>query len=374
MGKVGPTNMALPDWTVSDKRYALWLSQLRFGHVMLKTAQYNRHFTSLPARLDDATIPFGAFERDVDAFVLRPQPVAAPLPLMTWLPKVIRYAPMHYRRSYTDLTTTFDDYTKKFSSKTRNEIKRNIRRYAEHVKDENPVRRFEGVAGITEFHALARTVAKKTYQEKLVGGGLPGDEHYLREMRRLAAAGNARGYLMMHGARPVAYLYLIAHSGVLHSESTGYDPAYKEWSVGASLLYAALKDLFDEHEYPLLDYGEQESAHKELFGTHHALVAHVFYFMRRPKPLAVVTAQAGLHKVGKELKGALGRWKMDGVARRIVGSAPRASRAGAPSSSAAPGFASSSDLRGLAAPGALGYAARDTRGDREVHEYPGGRS
>jgi hypothetical protein len=311
--------MPAEDWTISDKRYAFWLSQFRFGQVTLRTAQFNQHYTKLPPQLDESIVPFDTLGREVDVLVLRPQPIAEPLPIVTMLPDAVRYAPMQYRRSYTDLTTTFDDYLKKFSSKTRNTIKRNIRQYSEHVKDENPIRRFEGEAGIVEFHRLAREVAKKTYQEKLAGGGLPPGDDYLVSMRRLASEGHARGYVMMHGDRPVSYLYLIAHSGVLHFESTGYDPAYKEWSVGRNLLYSALKELFDEHEYPLFDYGEQEGAHKEMFGTHHTLAAHVFYFMRRPKPLSVVAGQAGLHYLGKEVKALLEKYEIEARARKLVG-------------------------------------------------------
>jgi hypothetical protein len=311
--------MPAEDWSISEKPYFFWLSRFRFGKVTLRTAQYNRHFTTLPADLDESIIPFDTLGKEADVLVLRPQPVPAELPVVTVLPKAVRYVPFQYKRSYTDLTTTFDDYLKKFSSKTRANIRKHIRQYNEHVKDENPVRRFDGEAGIIEFHRLAREVAQKTYQEKLAGGGLPPGDEYFAEMRRLARDGKARGYVMMHGERPVAYLYVLFHSGVAHFESTGYDPEYKEWSVGRNLLYSGLKELFDEHVYPLFDYGEQEGAHKDLFGTHHTLAAHVFYFMRRPKPLAVVAGQAGLHYLGKEVKALLEKYELEDKARKIVG-------------------------------------------------------
>jgi hypothetical protein len=66
-----------------------------------------------------------------------------------------------------------------------------------------------------------------------------------------------------------------------------------------------------------------------VFGTHHVLVAHVYYFMRRPKPLGVVAAQASLRYVGAELKAALARGRMDQIARRVVGLAPRSPQAAA---------------------------------------------
>jgi hypothetical protein len=307
------------DWTISDRPYPFWLSRFRFGQVTLRTAQYSKHFTTLPPQLDDSIVPFDTVGREADVLVVRPQPIAEAMPVVTLLPHAVRYAPMQYRRSYTDLGGSFDDYLKKFSAKTRKGIQRSIRHYNEHVKDENPIRRFEGEAGIIEFQRLAREVAKKTYQEKLTGGGLPAGDDYLAQMRRLASDGRARGYVLMHGDRPVSYVYLIANLGVMNFESTGYDTEYKDFSPGRCLLYSVHKDLFDEHQYPLFDYGEQEGPHKELFGTHHTLVAHVFYFMRRPRPLSVVAAQAGLNYVGTEVKSALAKYEIEERARKIIG-------------------------------------------------------
>jgi hypothetical protein len=311
--------MADSDWTITEKRYAFWLSRFRFGQVTLKTAQYAKHYTTLPPDLDESIVPFDTLGKEADVLVLRPQPLKEPIPVVAFGPQAVRYAPMQYRRSYTDLSTSYEDYMKKFSSKTRGTLKKHIRQLSEHVKDENPIRRFEGEPGIVEFHRLAREVAKKTYQEKLAGGGLPPEPEYLEQMRELAREGNARGYVMMHGTRPVAYLYAIAHSGVLHFESTGYDPEYKEWSVGRILLHHCLQELLNEQKYPLFDYGEQEGAHKELWGTHHTHAAHVFYFMRRPRPLAVFAGQAGLHYLAKETKVLLEKYELEEKARKVIG-------------------------------------------------------
>jgi hypothetical protein len=311
--------MPTEHWKLSDKHYSLGLSRFRLGKIALQTAQYEKHFTTLPPRLDDSIIPLDELGKNVDVFVLRPQPIEVPIPVMTVLPKAVRYAPTQYLRSYADLSGTFEDYLKKFSPKTRKGVQRSIRQYNEYVGDEHPVRRFEGEAGIVEFHRLAREVAKTTYHEKLVGGGLPPGEDYLIQMRRLAVEGRARGYALMHGKRPVSYVYLVSHSGVVHLESTGYDPDYADFSPGRYLLYTAHHDLFEEKKYRLFDYGEQEGPHKQLFGTHHVLVAHVFYFMRRPKSLSVVAGQAGLHFLGRELKATLEKTRNEERARRLIG-------------------------------------------------------
>jgi hypothetical protein len=309
----------IEDWTISDRPYVFSLSHFRLARVVLRTAYFNKHFTTLPADPDESRIPFAELGADADVFVVRPHPITAELPMVTAFPRAVRYVPWQYRRTYTDLGTTFEDYAKKFSGKTRNTIKRMFRQFKEHVGDQNPVRRFEGAEGITQFHASARQIAEKTYQEKLAGGGLPAGDAYLAEMRRLASEGRARGYLLMHGEKPVSYLYLVAQHGVLYFESTGYDPAYSKFSPGRSLLFYALEEIFPERKYPLFDYGEQEGAHKDLFGTHHTQVAHCFYFMRRPKPLAVLGGQAGLQSLSRGVKATLEKYDLEQRARDILG-------------------------------------------------------
>jgi CelD/BcsL family acetyltransferase involved in cellulose biosynthesis len=175
---------------------------------------------------------------------------------------------------YIDLSGTFDDYLKEFSSKTRSTLLRKVR----NISGTMECRCFRTPDDAVDFHKLAREVAVKTYQEKLFDGAIPASDEFVAKMRALAERDCFRGYTLSSNGRPVSYLYLPIENEVLIYGYLGYDPEYANLSVGTVLLYMALDQLFAERRFRYFDFTNGEGQNKRLFGRASFLRGDVYFF------------------------------------------------------------------------------------------------
>ncbi|WP_242096152.1 GNAT family N-acetyltransferase [Sphingomonas sp. CROZ-RG-20F-R02-07] len=120
------------------------------------------------------------------------------------------------------------------------------------------VRAYRTPHEVAAFHPLARAVSATTYQERLLGSGLPQDPAPLLS---LAAEDRVRAWLMVVEGVPAAYLCCTADGDVLRYDHVGHDPAFSDRSPGAVLQMAALRDLFADR-FTHFDFTEGEGQHK----------------------------------------------------------------------------------------------------------------
>lgn len=166
-----------------------------------------------------------------------------------------------YTRHFVDLTGGFDAYLAGFSSKSRATLLRKQRRFSEQSPD---VRMYRTPAEIEAFERLARPLASRTYQERLLGAGLSDD---LETMRSLAANDAVRAFILFRDDAPASYLYLPAKGRTLIYAYLGYDPDLAGLSPGNVLQLQALKMLMDEGRFDRLDFTEGDGQHKAVFAT-----------------------------------------------------------------------------------------------------------
>jgi CelD/BcsL family acetyltransferase involved in cellulose biosynthesis len=166
-----------------------------------------------------------------------------------------------YTRSYADLTGGYACYLEHFSSKTRSTLLRKQRRFADGAPD---VRMYRTVTEIEAFDRLARPLAQRTYQERLLGAGLSDD---LGRMRALAAEDAVRAFILFRDDEPAAYLYLPAQGRTLIYAYLGYDPELAALSPGNVLQLRALEMLMEERRFDRLDFTEGDGQHKAMFAT-----------------------------------------------------------------------------------------------------------
>ncbi|MGJ3629853.1 GNAT family N-acetyltransferase [Sphingomonas sp. MMS24-JH45] len=76
------------------------------------------------------------------------------------------------------------------------------------------VRAYRTPADMATFHPLARRVAARPYQERLLGSALPA----------VLPAGEARAWLLFLGEAPIAYLWSGAQGDTLRYDYVGHDP------------------------------------------------------------------------------------------------------------------------------------------------------
>ncbi|MCP5140814.1 MAG: GNAT family N-acetyltransferase [Gammaproteobacteria bacterium] len=226
------------------------------------------------------TPPTDALTAGSDGFLIRAMPLNEDLPTISRIGTFLRYIPLQYWHSHIDLSTSFEAYQQKFSSKTRATLNRKVRKFAQHSGGEIRWHRYTTREEMDEFFRHARAVSALTYQERLLDAGIPGTDAFIESAKSLAAEGRVRAYALFDGERPISYLYCPIHDGVLIYAYLGYDPDYAQLSVGTVLQWLALESLFAEGHFRAFDFTEGQSEHKRLFATHQQMRGNVFFLRR----------------------------------------------------------------------------------------------
>lgn len=228
------------------------------------------------------------------------------------------YTPAQFDRYFIDLNQTFEEYSGKFSSKTRSTIRRKIKKFSAQCEGEFHWRRYSTPEEVEEFFAHARTVSSKSYQEKLLDAGLPDSPEFLAQMKHDAALDQVRGYLLFDGEKPLAYMYCPISNGSLLYHSLGYDPEYLRWSVGTILHWFAFEDLFGEGLFRYFDFTEGQSEHKRMYSTGSVLCGNVYIFPRTLANRVLLNSHHSVDKLSTYLGDLLQRWGLKARVRRFI--------------------------------------------------------
>ncbi|MDD2541860.1 MAG: GNAT family N-acetyltransferase [Desulfuromonadaceae bacterium] len=188
----------------------------------------------------------------------------------------LRYSPRIERLYLVEITGTFDDYLNRRSSKSRKNLKRAVKKVLEQSPDALQIA--TNPSQIVNFYREASEISEQTYQEKLLGSGLPKNEEFMRSMQECAERGKARAYLLRYQGKSIAFAWCAANGDVLNYQLVGYLPEWASLSPGTVLLYMIIEDIFKHGEYSVLDFGPGESAYKAAFATTSIEYADVFVF------------------------------------------------------------------------------------------------
>lgn len=180
---------------------------------------------------------------------------------------MIAFVRQHYTRHHVDFRIGLQMYEASLSANTRSSMRRKARRVMAVSNGVLDIRRFRTPDDMTKFHDVARRISLRTYQEKLLGGGLPVDKVFLQQMYSGAAADSVRAWLLFIAGEPAAYLYCSIQNGLVRYDYVGHDPAFNDLSPGAVLQLEALRDLFAEGRYTRFDFTEGDGQHKRQFAT-----------------------------------------------------------------------------------------------------------
>ena len=209
------------------------------------------------------------------------------------------YSPLEYSLHCVRLQGTFGEYLKKFSSSSRKTLRRDWEKFQELSGLADCVREYRAPDEMTEFHRLARAVSALTFQERLLGVGLPDNPAFIDSLRTQAAQDLVRAYVLFDKEHPVAFAFCSGERDRLTYQIIGYDPAYRDRSPGRTLLYVILDKLFAEQRFAVLDFGSGEAFYKSFFATHSVPCKDLDCFRPAPRNVAFVAAQWGLSSVSR---------------------------------------------------------------------------
>lgn len=180
----------------------------------------------------------------------------------------IRYVRYRDVLHYVEIAGSFDDYLKRFSAKSRQNLTRSVRRFLERDPQRNGCEIYTAAADMQYFQREAAAISQQTYQTRLLDAGLPADAEFLQGMLAAAERGEARGYLLRDGDRAIAFAWCRSHGDNLVYDIIGYLPDSASLSPGNVLLYLILQDVFSNGHYAILDFGPGEAQYKSMFATH----------------------------------------------------------------------------------------------------------
>lgn len=293
----------------------------RIGARTLMAVQ--RDMVRVPLSLDEARegrLPvLPPLPRDAHGYVVTSLPEDRLEAMVYASGRMIGFVRQKYTRYYADLTGGFDAYMASLSGNARQGAKRKAKKIAQVSGGDLDIRSYRTPAELEAFHDIARRIALRTYQEKLMGEGLPATPEFIQGMLSAAAADRVRAWLLFIAGEPAAYLYCPAHGETLVYEYVGHDPAFNDVSPGAVLQVEAFRDLFDEQKFARFDFTEGDGQHKRQYAT--GGVPCVDVLLLRPSLTNRVTTAAlgGFNKTvagGKALVELVGLEKLSKKLRR----------------------------------------------------------
>jgi hypothetical protein len=165
-----------------------------------------------------------------------------------------------------DLPGSFDEYLSSLGGKTRQTLRRKMRKFDELYQGR--VRRVTTPEDVDWFLTVGERISRTTYQWN-VGQQLRNDEATRERYVRNARTGRLRCYVLMAGDEPCAFLRGTLRDGVFDYETPGYLSTYARESPGTVLLLRAIEDLISEPDCCVFDFGTggDEIGYKSLFGN-----------------------------------------------------------------------------------------------------------
>jgi hypothetical protein len=172
---------------------------------------------------------------------------------------------------------SFEEYLGKFSSKHRQTLKRKVRKFQDVAPSETHMLRFSDPDQVDAFLDQAVKISRRTYQWTLLGEGLRGGENVRRHLGFLAKNGWLRSYLLVGKGEPCAFLVGFQYGPCYYLYDMGYDPGWRDYSVGTVLQMGIIEDLFSYNRPAVYDLGEY-GTHKQEFATDHYSQGKIFLF------------------------------------------------------------------------------------------------
>ena len=296
-----------------------WPLKFQIGARTIGTVR--RALVRVPLDLDDtlaANPPaLPALPPDADGYLVTSLPVAHRAAMLRTTGGMLAFERQGYTRRYADLTIGHAVYLDGLSANTRAAIRRKRKKIVAASNGALAIRRYGTPDEMTEFHAIARALARVTYQERLMGSGLPDRPDFMQRMVTMAAAGRVRAWLLWIGDAPAAYLYCPIHGDTVIYEYVGHDPRFNDLSPGSVLQAEAFADLFADPALRRFDFTEGDGQHKRQFAT--GGMACVDLLLLRPTIAnrAILTAMRGFDGGIALAKRIVARFDLDALARRV---------------------------------------------------------
>ena len=206
------------------------------------------------------------------------------------------------------LPGTVEDLYQGFSKRVRKEFR---------AKKANLFRKFEGrirteciqtSAELDRIIPHIEAVAKKTYQRGL-GVGFADTPQIRRRLHLFAEKGWLRAYILYLDDKLCAFDIGTVHDGVFAGEFTGYDPLFRDYSVGSFIMITMIEDLCRQGVKEA-EFGAGQAEYKRNFSNCQTMEASIHIFAPTIKGVMLNTLRTVTGLIDKTLKATLERTQL----------------------------------------------------------------
>lgn len=166
-----------------------------------------------------------------------------------------------YKRRLCDIGSGFENYLGSLSAKSRQSMKRSLRRFEADFKGRFAFDVYVSPPEVTKFLEAVEPVSKRTYQARMLGLAVTRDGYIGTRARAGAERGYTRCYVLTVDGEPIAWRIGFQSGSVFSSHHIGYDPAFEEWHPGVLMHIFSIRHMTESlRDVAVLDllYGDND--------------------------------------------------------------------------------------------------------------------
>lgn len=180
-----------------------------------------------------------------------------------------------------DVPQSMPEFYERKSAKTRKELQRQVRKLEK--SHQVVIKTYSEEDNLEEAILALADISSKTYQYALEAGFL--DNPQIRSYMLLAARqGWLRIYILYINDEAAAFEWGLKYRNTFFGRSTGFDPKWKDWSVGTVLFLKFIQALCEEPTINRLDIGFGDSEYKRTYCNMRTDTRSLFLFADRFYP------------------------------------------------------------------------------------------
>ena len=203
------------------------------------------------------------------------------------------------------LPRTVEELYQGFSKRVRKEFRAKkaslFRNFEGRIKTE----RIQTSAELDRIIPHLEAIAEKTYQRGL-GVGFADTPQIRRRLHLFAEKGWLRAYILYLDDKPCAFEIGTVHDGMFAGEFTGYDPLFRDYSIGSFIMITMIEDLCRQGVKEA-EFGAGQAEYKRNFSNCQTMEASIHIFAPTIKGVTLNTLRTVTVSTDRALKGMLER-------------------------------------------------------------------
>ncbi|PLW81524.1 GNAT family N-acetyltransferase [Kineobactrum sediminis] len=177
---------------------------------------------------------------------------------------VLQQGPV-YQRRMCKLGTSLEEYLQGLSSKSRQDVKRSLRRFQNEYQGRFSLSVYSSASEVATFLDTVEPVSRRTYQGKLLGLAIDKKGHIGHKALQGAKLGYTLCLLLTVDDKPIAWRIGFLYQNVFYSHHIGFEPELRRFHPGVVMHLETIRYLSESHpEIDILDmlYGDNDFKRK----------------------------------------------------------------------------------------------------------------